>query len=550
MLKMTAQEQLILDIIVKISTGEMGRKQGQAALTVSERTIRRYLSDYQENGPLFVKHGNCNKTPSNQSDPELKKRVQNLVKEVYYDLNVTHLAEKLKSDRGIEVKREVLRLWCHEIKMVKRSKRRRSGKVRRYRDRMTQTGIMLQMDGSPDYWFGGKQCCLIGAIDDADSDVPFAEFFPAEDTISCMVVLQKIIEKMGIFQILYVDRAGIFGGPKRVHFSQVKRALGQLGIHIIYANSPEAKGRIERLWGTLQDRLIPEMRLRGITSYENANDYLQNQFLPNEYGKFKVAPENLQTAYKPLPVGIDLNEIFCLKEDRSCKRDHTFSLDGELYRIDSELKHSIHNQKIQVRTYQNLFKKFFFADKEIQVRLVKKPIRQAILAQVEDLRGNKVRQDGHVECGGKHYSVEEHFIGKKVSGVENNGVIELYHHGMVIERHAKIIDPKQNSSTKENHLGPWRRALELNSIYRKNARRYGVSVEDFVVAVIKQGQGFIDTALIFGVLNQEKIYEAKTINEVCKHALDIDSVNYKTVMMLLKLKPTRYELKQAEIKLK
>ncbi len=121
---------------------------------------------------------------------------------------------------------------------------------------MAQTGLLLQMDGSPHCWFGGKPSCLIAAIDDADGDVAYGEFFPSEDTISCMVVLQKIIEKKGIFQILYVDRAGIFGGPKRCHFSQVKRALAELGIHIIFANSPEAKGRIERLWSTLQDRLI------------------------------------------------------------------------------------------------------------------------------------------------------------------------------------------------------------------------------------------------------------------------------------------------------
>jgi hypothetical protein len=112
---------------------------------------------------------------------------------------------------------------------------------------MQQTGLMLQMDGSPHRWFGDKPSCLIAAIDDADSDVPFGEFFPAEDTISCMRILQQIVKKRGIFNILYVDRAGIFGGPKRAHFSQVKRALGELGIQVIFANSPEAKGRIERV---------------------------------------------------------------------------------------------------------------------------------------------------------------------------------------------------------------------------------------------------------------------------------------------------------------
>mgnify|MGYP001565932391 CR=1 FL=1 len=150
---------------------------------------------------------------------------------------------------------------------------------------MQQTGIMLQMDGSPHHWFGGKPSCLIPAIDDADSDVPFGEFFPAEDTISCTRVLQRIIQKRGLFQILYVDRAGIFDGPKRSKFSQVKRALRELGIHILFAGSPEAKGRIERLWDTLQGRLVAEMRTHGILSYYTANHFLQEQFLPAEWAE-------------------------------------------------------------------------------------------------------------------------------------------------------------------------------------------------------------------------------------------------------------------------
>lgn len=322
---MSAKEQLELDVVVKVSTGTISRKDGQKILNVTERTLRRYLRDYEKSGVLFVKHGNHGRAPVNKAQEVLKERVQKLVKEKYFDFNLTHCLEKLASEEQITVNRETFRQWCHEIKMVKRAKRRGS-RVRRQQDRMQQTGLMLQMDGSPHPWFGGKTSCLIAAIDDADSDVPFGEFFPAEDTISCLRVLQKIIEKRGIFQILYVDRAGIFGGPKRAHFSQVKRALKELGIHIIFAHSPEAKGRIERLWDTLQDRLVPELRIRKIRSYESANAFLQEQFLPQEYAtKFKVTPANLQTAYKPLPNGIDLNEVFCLKEYRKVNRDHTYS---------------------------------------------------------------------------------------------------------------------------------------------------------------------------------------------------------------------------------
>jgi transposase len=541
---MTAQEQLKLDIIAKISTGKMDRKAGQKILNVSERTLRRCLESYNKNGPIFIKHGNYKKSPANLTDPAIKKAVQALVRDKYFDFNLTHCLEKLIKEHEINISHDTLRRWSHEIGMVKKAKRR-SAKVRRHRDRMKQTGVMLQMDGSPHPWFGGKESCLIAAIDDANSDVPFAEFFPAEDTISCMRVMQKIIEKVGLFEILYVDRAGIFGGQKRANFSQFKRAMEELGIHVIFANSPEGKGRIERLWNTLQDRLIPEMRIRGIQSYEGANDFLQNQFLPNEYApNFKVVPENLVPGYKPLPSHIDLNEVFCIKEERTCARDHTFSWKNETYRIDSALKHSIYKQKLEIRTYQDLSWKVFFAGKVIQVSLVKEPEKSRELPKIEELNGIKVRCDGHVHYLDRYYSLNEKYIGAKVSVTENAGQITIHQRGNVIEKHAKVTLPGQLSSTKEQHLLPWKRAQDENSSYRRNARPYGVHVEEFVIAVIKRGCGIIDTNTIYGVLNMDKTYTAHAINEACKLALEAEQPTYKAFRVFLRLLPTRFEQKR------
>ena len=376
MLYMSAQDQLKLDVIVKVVSGVFDREKACLILDVSQRTIRRYLKAYMDKGSLFVKHGNYQRSPTNKSSAELKKRALSLVKEKYFDFNMLHCLEKLASSENIHLKRETFRRWCHEIKMVKRAKKRRS-KARYMRSRMKQTGIMIQMDGSPHKWFGNKDSCLISSIDDASNEVPFAEFFPSEDTISCLRVLQNVVAKNGIFQILYVDRAGWFGGTKRTDFAQVKRACEELGIHVIFAQSAEAKGRIERHFGTMQDRLIPEMRLRRIHSYQAANCFLQDQFLPNEYDKkFTVTPANLQTAYKPLPEGIDLNEIFCLKHYRIVKRDHTVGWQGKLYQIISPVKYSIFKQQIEIRTYQDLSFKMFFAGKELPVTRVD-PLRKA-----------------------------------------------------------------------------------------------------------------------------------------------------------------------------
>jgi transposase len=544
---MNSKDQIVVDVVAKILAGKLSRKVGCKVLGVSERTLRRYLSEYAERGILFVQHRNTKKTPVNKTNLDQRKLVLSLVTEKYFDFNLTHCLEKLKSDHGIEVGRETFRSWCHEIGMVKKA-RRRSAKVRRKRDRMAQAGLMLQMDGSPHRWFGGKLSCLIAAIDDADSDIPYGEFFPAEDTISCMVVLQKIIEKKGIFQILYVDRAGIFGGPKRCNFSQVKRAVGELGIHVIFANSPEAKGRIERNWGTLQDRLIPEMRIRNITTYNSANDFLQNQYLPNEYlPKFKVIPESLESAYKPIPADKDLNEIFCLKNHRGVKRDHTFSWHGEIYSIISPLKHSIYRQKIEIRTYQNLQWKVFFAGKELEVKLAKLVKKVSPSESIKSACSNdnsKVRLDGHVQYKSRYYSVPEKYIGQLVNLSEQNGRVLIYQNATLIESHSKLTLDGQISSTKPEHLGPWKRCLEPESFYRKSARRYGANVEKLVVSVIEQGSGFIDTGTIFGILGLDKNYPATAINAACGVALELGQSNYRAVKSILKLHDTRtYEEK-------
>jgi hypothetical protein len=424
---------------------------------------------------------------------------------------------------------------------------------------MQQTGLMLQMDGSPHHWFGEKPSCLIAAIDDADNDVPFGEFFPAEDTISCMVVLQKIIEKRGIFQILYVDRAGIFGGQKRAHFSQVKRALKELGIHVIFANSPEAKGRIERLWGTLQDRIIPEMRIRNITNYRDANTFLQEQYLPNDYAtKFKVIPTNIQTAFKALPSGIDLNEVFCIKEYRGVKRDHTFSWNNQIYSIDSSLKHSIYKQRIEIRTYQNLTWKIFFANRELEVSLVKQAKKSNIIdiptshiCGVEEeekeifpqITGEKVRRDGHIMCNGHYYSVPEVYIGRRVKTCMRDGMIQIYLEGKMIESHPKLKDRNQINSTKTEHMDLWRRAKNKDSIYRRAALKVGYDTEQFILMSLERGNGFIDTQTIWSVISLSKNHPNSRVNEACRFAMDIGSITYRAVKGYLRLHETRSELR-------
>ena len=348
-------------------------KRGQAAelLQVEERTVTRLARRIEMKGLVGAVHGNRGQSPVNRKPEALKVDVMALVEKCYFDFNMVHCLEKLASEHKIEVSYSVFRRWCHEKKLVKR-KKRRSSKVRRSRVRMANEGLLLQMDGSHHKWNGEQMWCLIAAIDDATSDIPYGEFFLSEDTLNCMTVMQRIVDRKGIPTAIYVDKAGWFGGMKRQQFCQFKRACEELGIKVIFADSAEAKGRIERTWDTCQDRLVPEMRLRNIHRIPAANEYLQNEFLPN-YWKINntVSPQSLERRYQPVPVGIDLNEIFCLKEYRSVKRDHTVSWKGERHQITTPLKYSISGQHIEIRTYQDMTERVFFAGRPIQLEPLK-----------------------------------------------------------------------------------------------------------------------------------------------------------------------------------
>ena len=246
---------------------------------------------------------------------------------------------------------------------------------------MPSSGLLIQMDGSFHKWFGEEKSCLIAVIDDANSEI-YGEFFPSETTLGCMKVLQDFICKNGIFKVLYVDKAGIFAGAKRFNFSQVSRACKELGIEIIFANSPEGKGRIERAFDTLQDRLIAELEMENITSMDEANRYLQEKFIPEYWNKkLTVSPESSVSSYRPILGELNLDEIFIIKETRKVKNDHTFSYKNRLYKIDSPLKTSLANRRIEIRrTNTDGPFKFYFGNEQLRTTEVVESTRCSIIA--------------------------------------------------------------------------------------------------------------------------------------------------------------------------
>ena len=371
---MDSKAQLTADIVAKVAAGKMDIVHAAKLLSKSRRTIERYLKKYRKVGIQFVVHQNHGRSPANKSSDDVKREVQALIKEKYFDVNLAHLKELLEDNENIQVKRETLRTWAHEIHHVKRAKRRRS-QVRKRRERMESPGLLLQMDGSPHRWFGDEKSCLIAIIDDATSEI-HAEFFDSETTLGCLKVLRDYIDKKGVFKVLYVDKAGIFGGPKRCHFSQVQRACKELGIEIIFANSPQGKGRVERSFDTFQDRLIPELRLNGIADMVSANNYLQGTFIPQFWDKnIKVMPRNNTAEFTAVPEHINLNDVCVMKDYRKIRSDHTFSYGNKFYLIESPLKRSIAKQRIEIRTQDCRGFTTYFAGRRLTVSEVIEPTK-------------------------------------------------------------------------------------------------------------------------------------------------------------------------------
>jgi transposase len=369
---LSKKEQFVFRQICEFNSGKLSRKEAAKLLLTSERTVSRLASEVEMKGLKGVMHGNHKRPPANKTDDSIKQRVLNLVERKYYDFNMLHCLEVLRLRHKITVNRETFRRWCHEKQLVKRKKRRRS-QPRFYRSRMPAQGYLLQMDGSPHKYNGRDIWSLVLAIDDATSEIPYAEFFESETTVACMKVLRQIILNRGLPRALYVDKAGWAGGGKRIEFTQFHRACEELGIQVLYANSPQAKGRVERAFNTIQDRIIPELRIHKIRSMKKANRYLKRQFLPKYWNKKNiVAPRQLQSEYRTLRDSNTLDEIFCYKTQRAVTNNHCISLNGEIYTVKHPNKLTLAKKRVELRLYDDRPMAIYFEGKKLQHKLLSK----------------------------------------------------------------------------------------------------------------------------------------------------------------------------------
>jgi transposase len=328
------KEQNRLVVMNRIESKKLTVEQGAALLELSQRHVWRILASYQKEGASALAHGNRGRKPVNAIEGGLRRKIVELASGRYYGFNQQHFTEKLADKEGISISRSTVRRILL-ARGIKSPQKRRAPKHRSRRERYPQEGMLLQTDGSPHDWLEGRgpELCLIGAIDDATNDVPYAYFQESEDTKGYMLMLKDITLKHGIPLALYHDQHSIFevnrdteagleeqlAGSKPL--TQMGRLLTELGINSIAANSPQAKGRVERLWKTFQDRLTSELRLAGANDLETANLVLKS-FLLDYKRRFTVSPRETGSAYRKIEADFKPDEYFCYKYPRTVGSDN------------------------------------------------------------------------------------------------------------------------------------------------------------------------------------------------------------------------------------
>jgi transposase len=324
----------IKDVITRVMAGTINWIQAAEILGMSDRQLRRWRVHWEKYGydGLFDRRMR-RPSPKKVAVAEVEK-VLRLYREQYFDLNVKHFVEKLHEEHGIGLSYTWVKTALQTAGLVRRYAKR--GVHRKRRPRRPLAGMLLHIDGSPHRWIPGldQQLDMIAVFDDATSEAYYARLVDEESTATIMAALKQVVEQRGVFCALYSDRASHFvytpkagAGPDRRVKTQVGRALDQMGIELIPANSPEARGRCERMFGTWQGRLPQEFRLRGITTVEDANAFLPQWIVTEHNRRFTVKPQQQGTAFVPY-VGSELDKIWSHQQERIVDNDNTVCYDN------------------------------------------------------------------------------------------------------------------------------------------------------------------------------------------------------------------------------
>lgn len=389
-LEMTEKELDKIKILEKVIEGHWTQKKASETLKLSLRQIKRLCKKYRAKGAEGLIHQNRGKPSNRNMDREIKIEVSKiLLEEKFKGFGPKLLQETLEEEHRIKVSREWLRQ--HMIAQGRwNPKKGKKMNIHPRRKRRSRKGELVQLDGSYEYWFEerGPKCCLLVMIDDATSEIMAMRFVEHETTKDYFGILREYIDRYKRPISLYSDRHSIFkvskGNATGMRYSQFERAMKELGIEMIHARSPQAKGRVERVNGTLQDRLIKKMRLQRIATIEEGNNFLE-QYRKEHNLRFAKQPEKPEDAHTEMLPSMNLNMILVIKEKRKISRNAEVQYDNKIYQL--ECKNNslrMHGKEINVLDGLNGGVIFEYQGKEIKYSIYEEiTVRNTILDHKE-----------------------------------------------------------------------------------------------------------------------------------------------------------------------
>lgn len=340
---MTNKELLRHDVIARLMCQEINGTDAARILNLTVRQIRRIKARVKKRGINGIIHGNRGKESNRKISEEKIKEIENIVKNKYHDFGPTFAAEKLDECHGIIVSNEKLRTLMAEWNLWKPKPRKQAKNKHFWRKRKDNFGEMDQFDGSYHVWFGEEESCLLLSVDDATGKITHAKFDINESVVAVFKFWIEYFEKNGLPMSIYLDKFSTYkvnhknAVDNKDLITQFERAMNQVGVRPITAHSAEAKGRVERMFQTLQDRLAKELRLANIKTRENANEFLR-EYIPKFNTKFAVVPNRRADLRKALnkATGEQLSQIFSIQNKRKVMNDYTIRFDNKFWQLNQE----------------------------------------------------------------------------------------------------------------------------------------------------------------------------------------------------------------------
>lgn len=381
-----------IKIFERIKNKDITKKAAGIMLDMTPQWIRKKYKRYCEKGEIGLLHGNRGRVSLRRIKDEIEVQIEKIILDKLEDAGPKFIAQEYEKRNGIKISKETVRklmikkgLWAGKIKRSIHRKRR---------ERRSNIGWLVQIDGSFHLWFEhrGKKCVLIVFIDDATSKILWLEFVESESTEALMISTEKYVKKHGRPRECYTDFGSVFSvntnNQDREKKTQYHRALEELNVTLIHAHSPQAKGRVERVNKTLQDRLVKALRLENISTIADANHYVQNIYMDEHNKLFSQSPEQQGDMHRSID-GYDLNSIFSIKEKRIVQNDFIVKYQNHLFQLHKQQKITVRpKDSVEIRisplqgTFSLFLRGFKLAFTEIKKRPQKQPAERIIIGKL------------------------------------------------------------------------------------------------------------------------------------------------------------------------